>query len=852
MVDLKKKMKKPHPLSLLQNEEGYILIIVTVIGLILAIIFGNIMPRLHTAQMTRAMNNLNEMRAYEAARKGINTVELGLKELDNFQELIGYEISGITKTDQAGNSDTFEITGRYAYIFPSGVSFTVYYSTSNDGTYAVSGSSEYDVSGVSVTGIAVGETISGSTDGVLCRNRGMIWAIDQIIGGVSEPLKHDEYYYAKNYDADSIPIDASGNSVQFVSGCSIDVSTADYPKDRGELHMAVIVTRGGDFSGGVTLYFYNNGLLNNSGTGPWLTENTAPAGITWNDFSYSGGSAYYCDFDLGGVSNYEKTADFKYWYENNKWYISVGTNGAWRGQYSGNELWNLQQDFLSGTTPFQGKDNDGDGDIENDDNVEVFVIVRSTGITAASGPNYVTDKTSLRLVREANSHLPNPMRQVVEGGFYLEREAQDWCPSPSFLYTGLWSYRLDDGSEGTSFWASIHGPSPLDIASFTVTSPGVTTFNLSPVITSLQDGLFYAHTEPAPIVPNGSYTFMITDKFGRTDTVIKDFTYDPTIPKVTSGMTPYGGTYVGTTTPTLSWDPVPGDVYYRVDVKDYDYKAIWYISPTSQVTSVTVPEGYLRPDMPYIWYVRVYDNPYPNRRNMHESGHTVFFTGTTPYTIDLTERMVFHWNELSGSSRIGMAVKDLEVAPWSIDQANSGVTTPDTSWLNFTGRSPRFDGVYLYTTGTSIFLDGDYTFRIQDDLNSAVTGISGLTIDPVPAILEASRVPEDNAYFPENKPIFSWDAISGPTPYYYFLRIWDYNERLPCYSSGITTATSATGPDDLAYSSSYKWEVYALDDNVWNQVTNIYSSPKRTFTIYRADPPKVRRFHFGQAHNLED
>jgi len=405
--------------SSLNNEDGYILIVVTIIGLILAVIFGAILPRLHMAQQTRAMNNLNEYRAGEAARNGITAVRLGLAELDNLQDLIGYELSGVTKTDQAGPTDTFEIPGNYAYLFPSGVSLTVYFTTDNDGGYTVSGSSEYNTSGVTTTGIAVEEIISGSSNsnGLLCRNRGMIWAIDQIMGGVSEPLKYDEYFYADE------AVDASGNTVQFVSGCSgIDISTAGLPNEKGRLQIAVIVSRGGDFNGGVTLYFYNDGMLNSTGVTPWITEWLVPSGMEWEDFVFSVGNAYYCDFDINGVTNYQETADFKYWYENSKWNISIGTNGVWRGQDAGNELWGLTKDFLSGTTPFQGKDNDGDGDINNEDNVEVFIVVRSTGITAASGPNYATDKTSLRLVKETNPRLPNPMRQILERGFFLEDE----------------------------------------------------------------------------------------------------------------------------------------------------------------------------------------------------------------------------------------------------------------------------------------------------------------------------------------------------------------------------------------------------------------------------------------------
>ena len=87
-------MKRFNFFSILQNDEGYLLLIVTVIGLILAITFGYTLPQLHTGQQTRAINTLNEYRAFEAARKGINAVRLGLKFPGNFQELMGPSTNG--------------------------------------------------------------------------------------------------------------------------------------------------------------------------------------------------------------------------------------------------------------------------------------------------------------------------------------------------------------------------------------------------------------------------------------------------------------------------------------------------------------------------------------------------------------------------------------------------------------------------------------------------------------------------------------------------------------------------------------------------------------------------------------
>lgn len=103
------------------NKKGYILIIVTLIGLVLAIIFGNILPKLHLGQQVRAITNLNETRAYEAARTGIDAVRLGFKGLTTLQDLIGpvsnnkgvlwaiSELCGVGNYDEFHDADKVQV-----------------------------------------------------------------------------------------------------------------------------------------------------------------------------------------------------------------------------------------------------------------------------------------------------------------------------------------------------------------------------------------------------------------------------------------------------------------------------------------------------------------------------------------------------------------------------------------------------------------------------------------------------------------------------------------------------------------------------------------------------------------------
>jgi hypothetical protein len=315
--DLSKK-NGMHPFTTLKSEEGYILIIVTLIGLVLAIIFGNTLPQLHGGQQIRAINNLNEYRAYEAARKGIDSVRLGLKNLDDFQDLIG----------PASNPN----------------------------------------------------------------NKGIAWAIKQLSGATASKSQYDEYK------------DEEGNP-QFVSGCQgIDLGG----NEKGILQVAIIVSRGMAPNRTMKTYFYDNGDMSQ-----WPSTVNPPVN-----------TVNYFNFDSSGLD------DFKYRYDGIRtWSYSIGNAESFRKDFEGSELWSLVKEVPKAgeRRPFFGKNNDGDsltdpgdGSVDPDDVMDVFIIVRSTGITAAPGPNYRVNKTDLRLVNDAtNGALPNPMRQVLEAGFYL-------------------------------------------------------------------------------------------------------------------------------------------------------------------------------------------------------------------------------------------------------------------------------------------------------------------------------------------------------------------------------------------------------------------------------------------------
>ena len=400
-------------------------------------------------------------------------------------------------------------------------------------------------------------------------------------------------------------------------------------------------------------------------------------------------------------------------------------------------------------------------------------------------------------------------------------------PAPVFKAVGVYA----EGS-GTTFWAFLTGPSPEDVASFTVTGPSGT-FDLQTLLSYRQLGLLYFHREGS-ILEGGSYTFLVTDGLGRTASVVKDFAYNATVPQIDSStMSPKSGAYVGTTSPTLSFDPVIGsDVYYQVVIEDSRSKAIWYSSPHTQNTSYTVPQGLLQPNTPYWWEVRVWDKA-TDAQNRTASKRLYFFTGTKGLP-DITNNYILSFRS-GGNIGNWLGVANIGIANWDIDYLR--VIGPDSTVYDLTEVEARFYTPVLYfeiTYTSTPIPDGTYRFEIRDDEGNTAAATQTYVHNPVPAVSEESRSPSDNAYFDTNRPTFSWSPVEGERTYYYQLRIHDYGQRIKWYTSERSTETSVKIPEavNLPSGSSYKWQVLVWD----TAVNNLNLSSLRTFTVSASAP----------------
>jgi hypothetical protein len=118
-------------------------------------------------------------------------------------------------------------------------------------------------------------------------------------------------------------------------------------------------------------------------------------------------------------------------------------------------------------------------------------------------------------------------------------------------------------------------------------------------------------------MPNGTYTFTVTDVNGNSDSTSDNFTRN-VLPQPTN-LLPLPDSEVPGTTPTISWDPVPGAATYRVEI--YNEAGNRIHRPYLTETSYTVPEGVLELNQTYSYRIRAHreDDSVENMNNMSSS-----------------------------------------------------------------------------------------------------------------------------------------------------------------------------------------------------------------------------------------
>jgi hypothetical protein len=412
-------------------------------------------------------------------------------------------------------------------------------------------------------------------------------------------------------------------------------------------------------------------------------------------------------------------------------------------------------------------------------------------------------------------------------------------PAPKFQEAVVWCSHDGDDNIRTTFFSIISGPSPLDVTSFTATGPSGT-FNLTSSLSIKEMGLYYRHIEDG-VIADGTYTFQVTDSAGRTAKVVREFSYNGTLPEIDrTTMSPSHGQYIGTTTPTLSFTAPAGGVYFSVIVYDADTKAVWYRSPIKTSTSFELPTGLLQSNTAYKWYARVWDKA-ENPGNRNSTASCYFYTGTKDDPkIDFKGILSFP----SAGNLVNFPFgRGINVAPWDVDYFR--LTGPNSTVLDISER--RYYGFQISAYNampkfldppTQSIPDGTYTIEVADKSGKMAISTVEYAYNQVSDFSSDSRVPADNEYFDTTTPSFSWSRITGDPgdgTYRYSLRIADYGENLRWYNSSYSSDISFTLPANLNLpkGSSYKWQVdvYGPAGSGGTDKNNWRCSTSRTFTI---------------------
>lgn len=424
----------------------------------------------------------------------------------------------------------------------------------------------------------------------------------------------------------------------------------------------------------------------------------------------------------------------------------------------------------------------------------------------------------------------------------LPAQTANAYPGTFFKDAAVVARQQPSGNWQTLFWASISGPSPEDITSFQVIGPGATIYILSPFLSDRTRGLGYLLID-ASVVPDGNYTFEVTDTMGRVTSIVKSFTHNDSIPQVDIATMSAAEGYIGTTTPTLSFTAIPGNWYYNVYVFDSANKATWYKSAISQDTSYTVPAGLLQPDTPYYWLVRVYDSD-TAPMNCHDSETKTFYTSTNAAP-DLSNVFITSY-EGTGYGGMYFGIRETNIAFWDLDgDGYIKVISPNATEYNLTWWGLYFSKpmYYFFQTSTNFPLpDGTYTVKMKPDGGSEVSTTLNYTRKPLPVIDESKMFPVNNTYFNGPALKFSWAPLPGG-PFYYRVRVHDYVGRIQWYDTDPENITSISIPikGNFVRGTSYKWDLLVYDDV--SNPNNMTASSRRTFSINRiggSSGPAVR------------
>ncbi len=172
-------------------------------------------------------------------------------------------------------------------------------------------------------------------------------------------------------------------------------------------------------------------------------------------------------------------------------------------------------------------------------------------------------------------------------------------------------------------------------------------------------------------IPEGTYTFKVTDMDGNQAQAADSLSVDP-IP-VAGNLSPVDGATVSGTQPVIDWDDVPGAARYRVHIFNGANTRIYSTESLSE-SRYEVPEGVLEPGRTYSYRVNASREAYPEE-DMGNISINSMYRLVLPHftTFGAGGETTIEWGDVNGNGSVGFEDAVLAL------QASAGLSVQDVN-----------------------------------------------------------------------------------------------------------------------------------------------------------------------------
>lgn len=323
--------------------------------------------------------------------------------------------------------------------------------------------------------------------------------------------------------------------------------------------------------------------------------------------------------------------------------------------------------------------------------------------------------------------------------------------------------------------------------------------------------------------PAGEYVFTVTDPDGNTTILGETLEVNP-LPVAdhnTFNIIPNG------TSPTITWDPVPAAVRYRIRIYDMNWNIIWHGYPRTQPSlAYTVPPGILQPNTSYHYRIRSWNRHYPyNFDNDSVSDYRTFTTGEES-VIPLIETDVGaatrNSDDLGNYLYFWTKVHDAQGVPENIRSVTATFPDGTTIPLHLDYNESDTCGIYYAEDFVLPISVGDYTITVEDRDENTHSITETLDVNPIGYPADATV----SAAVKGTQVDVTWEAVADAVFYRVEIRDMEGN-RLHTLGSRQNAYVIPAGY--LKENTSYQYRITTCREFFDQGVDNSSRSVMKTF-----------------------